>query len=153
MKKNSIFKYALMILSLILLALPVFLPSNSQFFDVIGVCVTIAIILSYPLGILAGMLFFMTNWFDNSIGSLYLMLFVFCVAAYVQWFVLVPRLAKFIRRSFFRSDIQINWRAAVAEPKTLPESTPEYSAQDWQKKWYDDQKRTPVERLINKDKD
>lgn len=77
------------------------------------------------------------------------MLFVFCIAAYVQWFVLVPRLAKFIRRSFFRNDIQINLRATIAKPASLLETSPEYSVQDWQKKWYDNQKRTPVERLFD----
>ncbi len=159
MSRKTILKYAWLILSLILLTLPVFLPSSPTHFNVIGICLTIAFVLSYPLNMLLGWLFFavvnlfgMTQ-FDFSIGTLYLMLFAFCITGYVQWFILVPRIAKFIRKSYFRNDLQVNLNATISSVQMLPDAKPDVSTQDWQKKWYDEQKRTPVERLFEKDED
>jgi len=159
MTRKTTLKYAWLVLSLILLTLPVFLPSSPTHFNVIGICLTIAFVLSYPLNMLLGWLFFVvvtlfgTTQFDFSIGSLYLMLFALCVTGYFQWFVLVPRLATFIRKTFFHKDLQINLNATAAGVKVLPDAKPDVSAQEWQKNWYDEQKRTPVERLFEKDKD
>lgn len=159
MSKKTIFKYAWLVFCFILLALPVFIPSSPTHFDVIGICLVIAFILSYPLNMLFGwLLMVMMEWFEPaqfefSIGTLYLMLFTFCVTGYFQWFVLMPRLVNFIRKTFFRNDLQINLSATISNVKSLPDAKPNVSVQDWQTKWYDEEKRTPVERIFNKDED
>lgn len=151
MQKKSILKSIWLLFSILLLAIPVFIPSKD--FDVIGVCLAIAIVLSYPLNMLFGWLFFMSGWFSASIGSLYLMLFVFTFTAYIQWFILIPRLTSFIRQKFFRKDLQISLNTKVVTVKTLSEPKAETVPNDWQKNWYDEQKRTPVERIFEKNED
>jgi hypothetical protein len=159
MSRKTTLKYAWLLFSLILLALPVFLLSSPAHFDVIGVCLVIAYILSFPLNILlTGFIYVLVNLFDVtqfgfSIGTLYLMLFAFCVIGYLQWFVLVPRLTKLIRENIFRKDWQINLNGTISRVQTLPEAKLDASVHDWQKNWYDTQKRTPVERLFEKDED
>jgi hypothetical protein len=151
MKKQIKFKYIWIALNFVLLAIPVFVPSNNV--DVIGICLSIPIILSYPLGILAGVVFFYFHLLDNSIGSLYLMLFVFSVLAYIQWFVIFPRFARFVKNKLFGRDLIINVSANLETiKKALPESETRFETSDFQQNWYDERRRTPVERVFE-DKD
>jgi hypothetical protein len=93
-------------------------------------------------------LFFVLGWFNSgTIGSLYLMMIVLSIVGYFQWFVLVPYLARFARRKFPKNDLQVSFCANVESVKSLPDVA-EYSPLDWQKNLYDEQKRTPVERLF-----
>jgi hypothetical protein len=152
MKKQFKFRYIWIALNFLILALPVFVPSTS--IDVIGICVTIMIILSYPLAMLFGWLFFYFDWFDGSIGLMYLMLFAFSVLAYIQWFVLVPRAVQFIKTKFFAKDLKISFRANVESVGSLPEPNADFSTNDFPRRnFYDKQKRTPVERVFEESDD
>ena len=144
MKKQTKLKYIWIVLNFLLLAVPVFVPSLS--INVIAICVSLMIILSFPLNLLVGWLFFYTNLFDGSIGSMYLMLFFFSVLAYIQWFVIVPRFVRFTREKFFSKDLNVNFTAE--QIIALPEAKTEFTANDHRKNWYDEQKRTPVERIL-----
>lgn len=135
-----------MALNFLLLAVPVFVPSVSV--DIIGICLTVMIVLSYPLAMLFGWIFFVFGSSDSSIGSMYLMLFAFSVLAYVQWFVLVPRIARFLKSKFFVKDVKINLTAKVETINALPKPESQFNLGDFQQNWYDEQKRTPVERII-----
>ena len=146
MKKYTKIKYIWIALSFLLLALPVFIPSTTV--DVINICIGIAVILSYPLNQLVGWMFFYTGFPFYTIGAMYLMLFVFTVLAYIQWLVIIPRLARFAREKIFTIDVQINLSAKIEPVKTLPAAKTEFYSVDFQGNWYDEQKRTPVERVF-----
>jgi hypothetical protein len=83
---------------------------------------------------------------------MYLMLFVFSVLAYIQWFVIVPRLAQFVKNKFFVKDLKINLSANLETINALPQAETGFDANDFQQNWYDERRRTPVERVFE-DKD
>jgi hypothetical protein len=148
MKKQIKFKSIWLSLTFLILAAPVFIPSGS--IDVINICLVLMFVLSYPLSLILGRLFFELSWFDGSIGTLYSLLFVFSILAYVQWFVIVPRLVRFVESRFFTQDVKINFSASVEAVKTLREPQTDFVSTDYQKNWYDEEKRTPVERIFDR---
>ncbi len=146
MKKQTKLKYIWIALNFLLLALPVFVPSVS--INVIGICLTIMFLLSSPLNLPVVWLFFYANFFSGTIGSMYLMLFAFSVLAYIQWFVVMPRFVRFARGKLFSRDSQIALIASGESVKALSEAETEFYSTDYRKNWYDEQKRTPLERII-----
>lgn len=146
MKTQTKLRYIWIALNFLLLAVPVFVPSLS--INVIAICLSLMIVLSFPLNFPLAWLFFYANLFDGSIGSMYLMLFVFSVLAYIQWFVIVPRLARLARRKFFAKEVNINFSASVEQNNALPAAKTKFYASDYPKNWYDEQKRTPVQRIL-----
>ena len=144
-----------LLINLVLLAFASLLPLSFEGFwgNVSGICFGALIIQSYPLSILPLSLLF---WSGIYADQVILMIFAapICLATgYLQWFIIVPRLVKFIKKTFFRYDWQVNLRVTAPDIKTLPDAQPDIAAQDWQKSWYDAQKRTPVERVFEKDED
>ena len=89
-----------LLISAAALTLPVFLPSsaNPQYFfqDIIGTITTTMYILSFPAGLLALPTMFLAELFlgvnPNTIGGMYVNVFLLCVLGYVQWFWIVPRI-------------------------------------------------------------
>lgn len=153
MKKLSVVKIGWLAVNFGLLALPVFLPSSSDVTNLINVCLVLMVLQSFPLNIPASWLFFTVGWFNGSLGTLYLMLILYCAIAYLQWFVVVPRFAQFVRYFFGGSDVQIKISANLASAAQLPPPKNEFSPNDWNKKWYDEEKRTPVERVFDREDD
>lgn len=84
------------------LILPVFLPSyaNPQNFlqDVIGTVTLTMYVLSFPASFLAMPIMFFASVFfgvnPNTIGGMYLNLFLLCALGYAQWFWIVPRILR-----------------------------------------------------------
>jgi len=89
-----------LLISAVALTLPVFLPSsvNPQYFfqDIIGTVTTTMYILSFPAGLLALPTMLLAELFlgvnPNTIGGMYINVFLLCVLGYVQWFWIVPRI-------------------------------------------------------------
>lgn len=92
--------------------------------------------------------FFFADFFDGTIGSIYLMLFVLSVLAYIQWFVVMPRAVRFARAKLISKDVQTILGASGESVKTLSDAETEFYSTDYGKNWYDEQKRTPLERII-----
>lgn len=91
-----------LLISATALTLPVFLPSsaNPQYFfqDIIGTVTTTMYILSFPAGLLALPAMFLAELFfgvnPDTIGGMYVNVFLLCVLGYVQWFWIVPRILR-----------------------------------------------------------
>ncbi len=133
-----------LLISAIALTLPVFLPSSAhpQNFlqDVIGTVTLAMNVLSFPFGLLALPLMFLAKVFlnvnPNTIGGMYINVFLLCVLGYVQWFWIVPRLwrseSRFQMQNLFggKSDLKLS-EAAINNAE-----------------FCDSKGRTPVERII-----
>ena len=99
--KLSLSRIWLMI-SAFALILPVFLPSsaNPQNFleNVIGTVTVMMFILSFPISLFGLPVIFFANQVlgvdPNTIGGMYLNVFLLCVLGYVQWFWIVPRVLR-----------------------------------------------------------
>ena len=138
-----------LIINAILLATSVF-----SFFagadNVFGVCVTALIILSFPLNMLVGWIFFAYGDLFTYPALQLLLALVMSVVGYVQWFELVPRIAKYFSRKLGKHDLQIELTATRADTKELEEHRTTEAA-DWQTNWYDKEKYSPVERVFSQD--
>jgi hypothetical protein len=115
--------------------------------NLFGVSVTLITILSFPLNLLVGWLFFA---YGGPPVLMLLMAFVMSVVGYVQWFELVPRIAKYFGRKLGKHDLQIELTATRAETKQIEEG-PIPEATDWQTNWYEKEKYSPVERVFSQD--
>lgn len=134
--------------SFLSLILPVFLPSSSNpqnfLANVIATSTVTMFILSFPSSLLGIPLLFFAQIAlgvdPNSIGGMYINLFLLFVLGLVQWFWIVPRL--------WRNDPDF-------QTLNLPLSTadlqlPEASAGDTFQ-FFDRDSRTPLERVISND--
>lgn len=89
-------------ISAVALALPVFLPSSAdpQNFleNVIGMVTVTMFILSFPISLFGLPLIFFASFIlgvdPNTIGGMYLNVFLLCVLGYVQWFWILPRVLR-----------------------------------------------------------
>ncbi len=132
-------------ISALALTLPVFLPSsvNPQFFfqDIIGTVTAAMYILSFPFGLLALPLMFLAKLFlgvnPQTIGGMYINVFLLCVLGYVQWFWIVPRL--------LRSESRFQMLNLLGAKSNLKLSE---AAASNNTEFFDSQERTPVERII-----
>lgn len=149
-----------LLVNFVLLAFTCLMPLNLEGFwgSVVGICSVILVIQSYPLLILTAYLLLWSGLFANSFILMILIGPMSFAMGYFQWFVLVPKLTKYFRQTFFRYDLQINLKASVASAQLLIDPKPDVSKvsvadwqESWQKNWYDEQKRTPVERAFEKD--
>ncbi len=135
-----------LLISALALTLPVFLPSsvNPQFFfqDIIGTVTAAMYILSFPFGLLALPLMFLAKLFlgvnPQTIGGMYINVFLLCVLGYVQWFWLVPR--------FLRSESRFQILNLLGGKPDLKLSE---AAASSNAEFCDSQGRTPVERIIH----
>jgi hypothetical protein len=136
-------------ITFLLVLLPVFVPSFGGALNVINVCLVWMILLSFPCNILVLPFFALPDFHHSiSIGTLYTQLIIFAVISYFQWFVLVPRLAKFARNAVSTNN-QAEYDSGVSQ---LSAAKTECSSTNYRQNWYDEQKRTPVERIFE-DKD
>jgi hypothetical protein len=126
------------------LILPVFLPSsaNPEYFfgNVIGLVTTIMFILSFPACLLGIPLMFLAELVlgvnPNTIGGMYLHLFLFCLLGYVQWFWLVPRFLGNKPHLQILNLLGIKTGLPLSEAKITDISFP------------DDDGKTPIERVL-----
>ena len=96
------FKQIWLAVSIFSLALPVFLPSsaNPQNFleNVIGTVTVTMFILSFPISLFGLPIMFFASYVlgvdPNTIGGMYLNVFLLCVLGYVQWFWILPRVLR-----------------------------------------------------------
>ena len=134
-----------LLISALALTLPVFLPSsvNPQFFfqDIIGTVTAAMYILSFPFGLLALPLMFLAKLFlgvnPQTIGGMYINVFLLCVLGYMQWFWIVPRL--------LRSESRFQMLNLLGAKSNLKLSE---AAASNNTEFFDSQERTPVERII-----
>jgi len=134
-----------LLISAAALTLPVFLPSSAhpQYFfqDIIGTVTTAMYILSFPAGLLALPMMFLAKLFfgvnPQTIGGMYVNVFLLCVLGYAQWFWLVPRLLR------SESQFQILNLLGGKSNLKLSEAAASNNTEFW-----DSQSRTPVEKII-----
>jgi ascorbate-specific PTS system EIIC-type component UlaA len=130
------------------LVLPVFLPSSAhpQNFlqNVIGTTTITMFILSFPSSLFGIPLFFFAQVAlgidPNTIGGMYLNLFLMFVLGMVQWFWIVPRLLK-----KNRNIETLNLRGQVIHPLLTQEKA------NIDRDFFDSRSRTPLERAISED--
>jgi len=135
-----------LLISAAALTLPVFLPSaaHPQYFfqDIIGTVTTSMYILSFPAGLLALPVMFLAKLFlgvnPNTIGGMYVNVFLLCVLGYAQWFWLVPR--------FLRSELRFQMLNLLVGKSDLKLSE---AAAGNNAEFCDSQGRTLVERIIH----
>ena len=133
-----------LLISVIALTLPVFLPSfsNPQYFyqDVIGTVTLAMNVLAFPFGLLALPVMYLPELFlnvnPNMIGGRYINVFLLCVLGYVQWFWIVPRL--------LQSELRFKVQNLFGRESNLKLSEAAINSAEF----CDSQGRTPVERII-----
>jgi len=144
------FKGTWLLISLLALALPVFLPSYSNpqtiFQNIIGVASVTMFFISFPMSLLGLPVGFFTSRFlgldPASIGGMYVSLLALFAMGFIQWFVLVPRLLK--GKPLFQ---------ILDLPGTKPKALLAEAKFEDQVNFYDSQGRTPVERIIRNGSD
>lgn len=130
-------------ITFLLLVLPVFVPSFGGLLNVINVCLLAMILLSFPCNILVLPFFALPDYHHSvSINLLYTQLLICAAISYFQWFILLPQLIKTGRKMKARRQ-----QKAFAKNYAQLEQTSE----NWGQNWYDEQKRTPVERVIERE--
>lgn len=130
-------------ITFLLLVLPVFVPSFGGLLNVINVCLLAMILLSFPCNILVLAFFALPDYQHSvSINLLYTQLLICAAISYFQWFILLPQLIKTGRKINAR-------RQQKAFSKNC--SQLEQPSDNWRQNWYDEQKRTPVERVIERE--
>lgn len=113
---------------------------------VMNICGAALFAMSFPLNLLVGWLFFAFDGLAAQAVVLLLMFLSFSWIGYVQWFKIVPKIAKFISTRFAAHDREININLG---PKQISEPTVEnLISNEWQPTAYDEQARTPVERVF-----
>lgn len=142
---SSSLKFFWLAIALLLVALPVFVPSFGGLVNVINVCLLAMILLSFPCNILVLPFFAFPDYHNSvSIGLLYTQLIICAAISYFQWFVLVPRLAKFAQKV-----ISTDERAERdGDAARLLENKIGFRPIDRPKNPYDERERTPIERII-----
>lgn len=136
-----------LVLNCLLFILPLPFFWSSAFDNVFGICLTILILLSFPANFLVAWLFFAFGEFHKLPGAMFLLMLVCSAVAYLQWFVIVPRIAKYVQRKFAKRDFRINFSFRVENAKQLSE--PSETATDFRRSWYDEKRRTPLERVFD----
>jgi len=127
------------------LILPVFVPSvnDPYLLNTIGMAAAAMFVLSLPASLFTVAFMYLESvlGFDpNSIGVMYLNLWLFFAAGALQWFVIVPRL--------FRRDGNIQ---TLGLPQNASEILLCEAAPDQQTGFLDREFRTPLERIIRDD--
>jgi hypothetical protein len=115
------------------------------FTDVFGVLLTLIIILSFPLNLLVGWLFFAFDLANNFSATMLFMGYVMCGVGYVQWFKLVPEIAKFFSQKFAKHDLAVNvslTRPHFAEPHQIAQPP-------WPSIQFEEQRHSPIDRVLN----
>jgi hypothetical protein len=134
-----------LLISVIALTLPVFLPSFSNpkhfYQDVIGTVTLVMNVLSFPFGLLALPVTYLAELFlnvnPNTIGGKYINVFLLCLLGYVQWFWIVPKLLQ--RESRFKVQNLFDVKPDLKLSTTAIDNAD----------FCDSQSQMPVERIIN----
>ena len=115
--------------------------------DLFGICVTVLIILSFPLNLLAGWLFFAFDVVHSAPALLLVMAFVMSAIGYVQWFELVPRIVGFFSGKLSRHDREIRLTVERQQPAQL-EKGRQTDVNEWLDISTDKEEYSPVERVF-----
>lgn len=110
-----------------------------------GICEVMVIAMSYPLNMIVAWLFFVTGNFFAEPSAMFLMMVVMSAIGYVQWFKLMPRIARFFGRKFARHDLAV--RVSV-EANRIGAPADDLNINEWQTAGYDENNRTPLERVF-----
>jgi len=112
-----------------------------------NICGIALMLLSFPCNLLVGWMFFASGALLAQPGLVLLMFLAFSGIGYVQWFKIVPKLLKYISGKFARHDRDISVNMS---PKQVTEpNTANTIANEWRPDIYDEQERTPVERVLS----
>ena len=137
-----------MLITAAALILPFFLPSsaNPQHFleNVIGTVTVTMFILSFPISLFGLPIMFFASYVlgvdPNTIGGMYLNVFLLCVLGYVQWFWILPRILRNEPQFQMLNLFGVNPEMQLLEAKAI-NNIP-----------FDSDGRTPLERVLqNKD--
>lgn len=105
---------------------------------------TTIIVLSFPLNLLVGWIFFSFELGSNFSGVMLLMGYVMSLLSYLQWFEAVPRIASYFSERFSMHDISVN--VSLTRPEHADAA--QLNHPDLQNLQFDDQFRSPVERVF-----
>jgi hypothetical protein len=117
--------------------------------DLFGICLTILIVLSFPINLLVGWLFFAFDLLSAP-AMLLVMAFVMSVLGYIQWFELVPRIARLFSSKLSSHDRQIRISVDREQPAQLEEAK-RTDTDDWLNTSNDKEKYSPVERVFSQE--
>jgi hypothetical protein len=117
--------------------------------DLLGLCLTVLIVLSFPLNMLVGWIFFAFDLLSVP-AITFVMAFVMSWLGYIQWFELVPRIARLFSHRFSDHDRQISISVERGQPAQLAGAKPG-AASDWLNTANDKEKYSPVERVFSQD--
>ena len=118
--------------------------------DLFGVCLTVLIVLSFPLNMLVGWLFFAFDLLQTAPVTLLVMAFVVSALGYIQWFELVPRIARTFSSKLSAHDRQIKIVVEPKRPAQLEEGA-RADASDWLNTSNGKEKYSPVERVFSQE--
>lgn len=131
---------------LIMLALPVFLPSTPGS-DVVGMCSFLLLAAAYPLNMLFLPFYYLLDYYlgveRTSLGHLYFLIVANSIIGYLQWFYLFPYLLGLFREKYIAYEMHsILGKPSFNSAKLLEERF-EIPAS-----WFDEQHRSPFERVM-----
>lgn len=133
----------------VLLATPVFLPSTADS-NIIGFCSFILILASYPLNMLFLPFYYLLDSYleiqRTAIADLYFLMLASSIIGYLQWFVVFPFLLRQFREKVMMPNVQTLFGKDVFSTVKLLEEK-----QDVRQAWFDDQNRSPFERVMRRD--
>ncbi|MEO8041175.1 MAG: hypothetical protein ABI646_01080 [Acidobacteriota bacterium] len=117
--------------------------------DVFNVCWMILIASSFPLNILVSWVF-TTNLLQSFPVLVLVMAFAMSALAYIQWFELVPRLGRLLSTKFPDRDRHITINVERIDQAQLAAGL-RADASEWLNTSNDNEKYSPVERLLSQD--
>ncbi|MEO6333972.1 MAG: hypothetical protein ABIO91_03235 [Pyrinomonadaceae bacterium] len=116
--------------------------------DVFNVCWMILIASSFPLNIVVAWVF--TTNLVWSFPVFVIMAFVLCALTYLQWFELIPRLGRLLSAKFPDRERHITINVERIDHAQLAAALPP-DASEWLNTSNDNEKYSPVERLLSQD--
>jgi hypothetical protein len=115
--------------------------------EVMGISWIAIVLMSFPCNALVGWIFFASGILFSQPGIILFMFLVFSGMGYLQWFILVPKLLKYVSGKFARHDMNIS--VNISPKQATGPSTASLIANEWQPGIYDEQERSPVERIFS----
>jgi hypothetical protein len=137
--KNAWFASQIFLLATALFSL---LTQNDNIFGFCGIAV---IAMAYPLNMVVGWILIVFGNFFVEPGAMFLMMVVMSAIGYVQWFEVMPRIARFFSKKFARHDLAV--RVSV-EANRISAPARDLNVNEWQTRCYDENDRTPLERVF-----
>lgn len=115
--------------------------------DIMNICGVVMMLLSFPCNLLVGWMFFAFDGLQSYPAVMLLLFLSFSWVGYVQWFKIMPKLLKYISGKFARHDRDIS--VNISPRQVTGPHTANTIANEWRPDIYDEQERSPVERVFS----